>query len=160
VGGSRADASRRPDWICFDVDPTSGRFADAAKAALLLKAVLDGLRRTSFVKTSGGRGVHVFVPLQRGPDADDVLAFAESVGSRLAAGTPRELTAAQRLAARRGRVSLAPFRNGFGQPVVAPWWVRRRPAAPISTPLAWDELAPRLKPERFNLRSIDARLSA
>jgi bifunctional non-homologous end joining protein LigD len=155
---SRARAPRKPDWVCFDIDPTSGRFADAARAARRLKDLLDALDLVSFPKTSGGRGLHVFVPIRPGPDADDALSFASAIGARLAAEHPREITVEQRLAKRRGRVYLDPFRNGFGQTVVTPWSVRRRDGAPISTPLGWEEMTARLLPDRFNLRTIDRRL--
>lgn len=155
---SRARAPRKPDWVCFDVDPTSGRFADAARAARRLKSLLDALDLVSFPKTSGARGLHVFVPIRPGPDADDVLRFASAVGARLAAEHPQEITVEQRLAKRKGRVYLDPFRNGFGQTVVTPWSVRRRAGAPVSVPLDWKEVTARLSPDRFNLRTIDRRL--
>ena len=93
--------------------------------------------------------MHILVPIRSGPDASEVLAFAEQVGARLAAAHPKELTVAHARAARRGRVYLDPFRNAFGQTVVAPYSVRRRARAPISTPLAWDEVRPDLDPADF-----------
>jgi len=151
VMAGRASAPRQSDWVCFDLDPESGNFADAARAAHLVKETLDALRLVSFAKTSGSRGVHILVPIHNGPDASDVLAFAEQVGARVAAAHPKELTVEHSLAARRGRVYLDPFRNAFGQTVAAPCSVRRRPHAPISTPLAWSELGPKLDPADFNL---------
>ena len=141
----------RPDWVCFDIDPTSGEFADAARAARLVKAALDDLDLESFPKTSGSRGMHVFVPIRSGPDNDEVLGFAEAFVRALAEAHPKALTAAARLRARRGRVYLDPFRNGFAQTVVAPFAVRRRLGAPISTPLDWSDVTPALDPRRFNL---------
>lgn len=158
VWGSRAQAPRRPDWICFDIDPTSGEFADAARAGLRIKKGLEDLGLLSFPKTSGGRGLHVFVPIRIGPDTKQVLAFAEAMVRRLAAAYPNELTVEARIAARRGRVYLDPFRNGLAQTVVAPFSVRRRPKAPISTPLDWSEVTPKLIPERFNLGNFARRL--
>ena len=89
----------------------------------------------SFAKTSGSRGLHVLVPIRTGPDADEVLVFAESFVARVAAAHPDELTVEHSIAARRDRVYLDPFRNGFSQTVSAPCTVRRRDQAPISTPL-------------------------
>ena len=155
---SRRRAPHRPDWICFDIDPTSGKFADAARAAVLIKARLDRLGLRSFPKTSGSRGMHVFVPIRPGPESGAVLAFAEAFSRVLADAHPRELTVEARLRARRGRVYLDPFRNGFAQTVVAPFSVRRRPNAPISTPLDWSEVAPGLDPSRFNLANYTRRL--
>jgi bifunctional non-homologous end joining protein LigD len=155
---SRASSPRQPDWVCFDLDPESGNFSDAARAGLHVKAALDQLKLVSFAKTSGSRGMHVLVPIRTGPDADEVLAFAESFVARVAAAHPDELTVEQSVAARRGRVYLDPFRNGFGQTVVAPYSVRRRAKAPISTPLAWPEVRPTLVPSDFNLGNFAKRL--
>jgi len=151
VMGSRASSPRHPDWVCFDLDPESGKFADAARAGLHVKEALDALQLVSFAKTSGSRGMHVLVPIRFGPDVSDVLSFAESVVQRIAAAYPNELTVEHSIAARRGHVYLDPFRNGFGQTVVAPYSVRRRPHAPISTPLDWPEVVPSLDPSDFNL---------
>ncbi len=158
VMASRASSPRQPDWICFDIDPESGKFADAARAGLHVKAALDVLKLTSFAKTSGSRGPHIMVPIRSGPDAGEVLTFAESFVARVAAAHPDELTVEHSVAARRGRVYLDPFRNGFGQTVVAPYSVRRREKAPISTPLEWREVKPTLVPSDFNLGNFTKRL--
>jgi bifunctional non-homologous end joining protein LigD len=158
VMASRASTPRQPDWICIDIDPESGKFSDAARAGLHVKAALDALNLVSYAKTSGGRGMHVLVPIRAGPDADEVLAFAESFVARLAAAHPDELTVEHSVAARRGRVYLDPFRNGFGQTVVAPYSVRRREKAPISTPLEWSEVKPTLIPSDFNMGNFAMRL--
>jgi len=158
IWASRAAAPRLPDWVCFDLDPTSGAFADAARAGRCVKTELDALGLTSFPKTSGGRGLHVFVPLRVGPDTAEVLAFAEALGRHVAALHPKELTVDAHLAARRGRVYLDPFRNGYAQTVAAPFSVRRRPKAPVSTPLDWSEVTPTLRPEQFNLGNFEKRL--
>jgi bifunctional non-homologous end joining protein LigD len=151
VMASRATSPRQPDWICFDLDPESGKFADAARAGMHVKAALDELKLVGFPKTSGSRGLHILVPIRTGPDADEVLAFAESFVARAAAAHPDELTVEHSVAARGERVYLDPFRNGFGQTVVAPYSVRRREHAPISTPLDWSEVKPSLVPSNYNL---------
>jgi len=158
VMASRARSPRQPDWVCFDIDPESGKFEDAARAGLHVKGALDILKLLSFAKTSGSRGMHVLVPIRTGPDADEVLAFAESLVARVAAAHPDELTVEHSVAARRGRVYLDPFRNGFGQTVVAPYSVRRREKAPISTPLEWSEVKPTLIPSEFNMGNFAERL--
>jgi len=158
VAGSRASKPRQPDWVVFDLDPESGKFADAARAGLRVKNALDALDLVSFAKTSGSRGLHVFVPIRVGPDVEEVLSFAESFVDRLAATHCEELTVEPRIPARRGRVYLDPFRNGFVQTVVAPYSVRRRPGAPVSTPLAWSEVKPTLVPSDFNLGNFGKRL--
>jgi bifunctional non-homologous end joining protein LigD len=158
VMASRAALPRKPDWITIDIDPDSGKFADAARAALHVKVALDTLGLVSFAKTSGSRGLHVLVPIRTGPDADEVLSFAESFVARVAAAHPEELTVEHSVAARRGRVYLDPFRNAFGQTVVAPYSVRRRDHAPVSTPLDWSEVKPTLVPSGFNLGNFLQRL--
>jgi bifunctional non-homologous end joining protein LigD len=160
VMAGRASAPRRPDWLCFDLDPSTGKFADAARAALQVKETLDALKLDSYPKTSGSRGMHVFVPLRSGPDADEVLEFARAFVARVAASNPKELTVEHAIAARGQRVYLDPFRNGFGQTVVAPYSVRRRDRAPFSTPLAWSEVKTTLDPATFNLGNFRKRLKA
>jgi bifunctional non-homologous end joining protein LigD len=151
VTASRRGSPRQPDWLCIDIDPESGQFADAARAGLRVKAGLETLKLRCYAKTSGSRGLHVLVPIVVGPDANDVLAFAQSFVARVAAAYPDDLTVAHSIAARRGRVYLDPFRNGFGQTVVAPYSVRRRKRAPISIPLKWSEVRSTLIPSDFNI---------
>lgn len=159
VWASRAGKASKPDWLVFDLDPGSGKFADSAKAGLLFKDALDELGLVSFPKTSGSRGLHVFVPLRAGPDFEETLPFAKELCERLAAAHPRELTTEQRIEARKGRVYLDPFRNGFGATVVAPYSVRRREKAPFSAPLSWAEVKPSLAPSDFNLGNYKQRLA-
>ena len=158
VTGSRAKTFPKPDWICFDLDPQSGNFSDAAKAGLLAKAVLDELDLVSFPKTSGSRGLHIFVPIRVGPEASEVLKFAEEFVARLAAAYPKQLTVAHAIADRGALVYLDAFRNGPVQTVVSPYSVRRKPHAPVSTPLAWSEVKPSLNPSSFNIGNFSARL--
>jgi bifunctional non-homologous end joining protein LigD len=160
VMAGRSSAPRKSDWICFDLDPATGKFADAARAALQVKESLDALKLDSYAKTSGSRGIHVFVPLRSGPDADQVLEFARAFVARVAAANPKELTVEHSIQARGERVYLDPFRNGFGQTVVAPYSVRRREKAPFSTPLAWSEVKPSLDSATFNLGNFRKRLKA
>jgi bifunctional non-homologous end joining protein LigD len=157
VTGSRAKAFPKPDWICFDLDPASGKFSDAAEAGCLLKELLDKLHLKSFPKTSGSRGLHVFVPVRLGPTADEILEFAERVVARLAAEHPKLLTTEHSIAARGKRVYLDPFRNGSVQTVVSPYSVRRKPHAPVSTPLDWSEVSRSLNPADFNLGNFSDR---
>lgn len=158
VMGSRAGDPRKPDWICIDLDPQTGEFADAAKAALQLKEMLDALQLASYAKTSGSRGLHIFIPIRRGPDAVEVLAFTRALLERIAAAHPDELTVEHSIAARGKRVYLDPFRNGFGQTVVAPYSVRHREKAPFSMPLEWSDVRPNLIPWSFNLGNFRQKL--
>jgi bifunctional non-homologous end joining protein LigD len=160
VMNCRRGALDQPDWLAFDLDPGSGRFADAVRAGMLLRAILDDLGLTSYPKTSGARGLHVLIPLRPGPGQDEVRNFAMHVGRLMASRAPRLVTVEMSKRARRGRVFADVLRNAFGQTIVAPYAVRRRPRAPISTPLAWDEVDPKLDPADFNLKSIERRLAA
>jgi len=158
VTGTRASKERQPDWVCFDVDPQSGNFSEAARAALYVKEALETLKLVSFPKTSGSRGMHVFVPIRLGPDVDEVLSFAKSLVARVAAAYPKELTVEHSIAERGKRVYLDPFRNGFGQTVVAPYSLRPRPRAPFSATLEWSEVKPGLDPADFNIANFQKRL--
>lgn len=158
VCGSRAQYFPKPDWICFDLDPMSGKFGDAANAGLLIKEVLDAMELRTFPKTSGSRGLHIFVPLKVGPTSDEVLEFATTLANRFASLYPKELTTEHSLAARGKRVYVDVARNGKVQTVASPYSVRRKPHAPISTPLAWSEVKPFLDPASFNLGNFRARM--
>jgi bifunctional non-homologous end joining protein LigD len=158
IANSRTETLRQPDWVCFDIDPESGQFADAARTGQHVKEALVNLGLASFAKTSGSRGLHVFVPIRTGPGTDEVLSFAQGFCARVAAAYPEELTVEHSIAARRGRVYLDPFRNGFVQTIVAPFSVRRRPKAPVSTPLEWSEVKPTLNPSDFNIGNFAARM--
>lgn len=158
VASFRARNYPKADWVCFDIDPSSGRFADAARVALLVREALDKIGLRSFPKTSGSRGVHVFVPIRLGPSAEEVLKFAEQFSARLARDNPQQITVEHSIAARGDRVYLDPFRNGPLQTVVSPYSVRRKPQAPVSTPLAWSEVSEKLDPASFNLGNFRVRI--
>jgi bifunctional non-homologous end joining protein LigD len=158
VTGSRAKSFPKPDWICFDLDPGTGKFSDAARAGLLIKEALDALKVASFPKTSGSRGLHIFVPIRVGPSSAEVLQFAEKLVARVAADHSKELTVEHAIADRGDRVYLDPFRNGAVQTVVTPYSVRRRLHAPFSMPLSWTEVKLSLDPASFNLGNFRERL--
>jgi len=158
VWGSRAATPRQPDWVCFDLDPASKKFADAARAGRRLKEALDALGLVAFAKTSGKSGLHVFIPIRVGPDTDTVRDFAERLGGLLARAYPDEITMEFSLAKRAGRVYVDVGRNGFSQTVAAPWCVRRFPKAPVSVPLAWSEVDPSFDPYQFTIKTIGARV--
>ena len=159
VMNSRTDQLDRPDWIAFDLDPSDG-FDSAARAALLLRDRLEDHGLESFAKTSGGRGLHVFVPLRRGATQDQVRAYAMAIARELAAQNPRLVTIESRKAKRRAPVYLDVMRNASGQTIVPPFSVRWRPHAPVSMPLGWDEVNPRLNPGVFNIRTAERRIAA
>ena len=158
VAGTRAKTCPKSDWVCFDLDPSSGRFAEAARVGLLVRAALDKVGLRSYPKTSGSRGLHIFIPIRLGPTADEVLKFAEQFCTRLAGAYPKQMTVEHAIAQRGNRVYLDPYRNGPMQTVVSPYSVRRKPHAPVSTPLTWSEVTPKLNPAIFNLGNFKDRL--
>jgi bifunctional non-homologous end joining protein LigD len=160
VMNCRRDSLDRPDWLAFDLDPSSGGFREAARAGLLLRDLLDEAKLRSFPKTSGSRGLHVFVPLAAGAAQDSTRAFAAEIGARLAARAPKLVTVEMSKAKRGDRVFADALRNAFGQTIVPPYSVRRRPKAPVSTPLDWSEVDPKLDPASFHLRNFEKRLAS
>ena len=158
VMNSRTDQLDKPDWLAFDLDPADG-FDSAARAAVLLRERLEDHGLEAFVKTSGGRGLHVFVPLRRGATQHEVRAYAAAIAGELATKHPRLVTVESRKAKRRAPVYLDVMRNASGQTIVPPFSVRWRPHAPVSMPLEWDEVSPRLNPAVFNIRTAEHRLS-
>jgi len=159
VMSTRASAMQSVEWLAFDMDPGSGEFADAARAALALHTILDEAGFNSYPKTSGSRGLHVFCPLRAGVTPQRALGIASSIGEELARREPELVTVEFSKAKRGGRVFADGMRNAFGQTIVAPFSVRRRPHAPVSTPLAWDEVSPRMDPATFNVRTFERRLT-
>ena len=158
---SRASELERPDQLVFDLDPPGDdRFGDAAVLALGLRELLeDELGLTAYVKTTGGKGLHVHVPLRAVDGFDAVRLFAREASEVLAARNPDLLTTQQRRAGRGDRVYSDVMRNAYAQTVVAPYSVRARPGAHVATPLRWEELKDRdLTPGRFTLHSIGERL--
>jgi bifunctional non-homologous end joining protein LigD len=155
---SRAKRIREVDWLAFDMDPPES-FADAARAGLALRKVLDEAGLVSYPKTSGSKGLHVFAPLRAGISQQDATRVAVALGDELARREPELVTVEFSKAKRGGRVFADAMRNAYGQTIVPPYSVRRRPRAPVSTPLAWDEVSPRLDPARFNVRTFERRLA-
>ncbi len=158
---SRAGRLHCLDQVVVDLDPPGPeRFGDARQAALLLRDLLEGeLGLTTFVKTTGGKGLHVHLPLDGRSDADEARQFTRDVADLLAARHPDLLTTAQRKDQRGDRVYADIMRNAYAQTVVAAYSVRARPGAPVATPLHWDEVAnPKLDPGDFTLRTVPGRL--
>jgi bifunctional non-homologous end joining protein LigD len=161
---SRLDAIDRPDQVIFDIDPPAGdasAFGRAARVARLLRDVLEGeLGLTAYLKTTGGKGLHVHVPLAPDGDFDAARQFARDVADLLVAREPGLLTTEQRKDKRGGLVYADAMRNAYAQTAAAPYSVRGRPGAPVATPLHWAELDDAgLTPGRFTMATVPGRLT-
>ena len=149
-----------PDQLIFDLDPPAKKFQLVRFAAKALHEFFDKLGLPSFVKTTGSRGLHVTVPLDRKQNFDSVREFAQDVARVLAHRHPKRLTVEPRKNKRRGRLFLDTGRNSYAQHAVAPYAVRAIEGAPIATPLSWDEIGDsKLDAQRFNIKNIFQRLS-
>ncbi|MCX4445329.1 non-homologous end-joining DNA ligase [Streptomyces sp. NPDC087866] len=156
---SRADRPHHPDRLVFDLDPPGDDFAPVREAALGLHGLLEELELPSLVMTTGSRGLHVVVALDRRDDFDDVRAFARAVADALVARQPERFTTEARKKARGDRLYLDVQRNAYAQTAVAPYAVRARPGAPVAAPLAWEDVDdPALDARRWSLRDADALL--
>lgn len=157
--GSTTQDLSKPDRMVFDLDPdVAVPWREVMAAAHTLRERLEGLGLDSFVKTSGGKGVHVLVPLSRRHDWDEVKDFSRAVAERLADAEPRRFTTRMAKKERTGRIFIDYLRNAEGATTVAAYSVRARKGAPVSTPLHWDELGGRLKPDTFNVSNVARRL--
>jgi bifunctional non-homologous end joining protein LigD len=158
---SRADKLDAPDQMVFDFDPPDGEhFGQVRQAALWARDLLDDeLGLTSYVRTTGGRGLHVHVALNRRAGFDPVRDFAHRVGVLLASRHPDVLTVEQRKDTRGPRIYVDIMRNAYAQLVVAMYGVRARPGAPVATPLSWPEVADTgLEPGQFTISTVRPRL--
>jgi bifunctional non-homologous end joining protein LigD len=156
---SRVDQIRRPDRLILDLDPPDGDFEPVRFAAKSLRALLDELDLRSLVMTTGSRGLHVLVPLDRQSDFDEVRAFAKRVATVLEERAPERLTVEMSKKKRGDRLFLDYLRNSYAQHAVAPYAVRPRPGAPVATPLDWEELSDGdLNSQTYNIGNIFRRL--
>jgi bifunctional non-homologous end joining protein LigD len=155
---SRIDRPERPDFVLFDLDPTPEvPWTQTVEVALILKQLLDTLGLESFPKTSGGKGFHVLVPLDRRSTYDDSRSFAEVVAGAIVRAHPKLATTEWSKARRRG-VLIDANQNGEGKTIASAYSVRPHPGAPVSTPLRWDEVNERLDPAIFTMDAVRERV--
>ena len=156
---STIDHPNNPDLMVFDLDPSDSDFEQIRKAATALRDLLSKLGISSMVKTTGSRGLHVVVRLDKSADFQHSRSFAQRIAEFLAEQDPEHLTVEQRKDKRKGRVFIDTMRNNYGQTAVAPYAIRALPGAPIATPLAWEELkTSRINPQSFTIGNIFKRL--
>ncbi len=157
--GSHAAEPDRADRVVFDLDPGEGvPFSEVKKAAVDIRKLLNQLELESFVRASGGKGLHVVVPLSPGCDWDLTKRFAHSFADALARSEPDRFLATATKRLRNKRIFVDYLRNGRGATAVASYSLRARPGAPVAMPLAWSELSKLKRPDAFTLKDVPARL--
>jgi bifunctional non-homologous end joining protein LigD len=159
VWGSTTRDLARPDRMVLDLDPdASVAWREVMAAARATRDRLADIGLEAFLKTSGGKGLHVVVPLAPRHEWDEVKAFSRAIAEALAADHPSVFTSKMAKKERTGRIFIDYLRNGPGATAVAAYSVRARAGAPVSTPLHWDELAGRMKPSSFHAGNVVRRL--
>lgn len=161
VWNARADRPDRPDRLVLDLDPGPGvGWRLIRDAALGFRERLEALGLASFVKTTGGKGLHLVVPLARRHAWEPVRQLARALAFAAAQDEPDRFLAQASKAARGGRIYVDYLRNGWGASIVSAFSTRARPGAPVSTPLSWDELRAGAEPGDFTVRTVPERLAA
>jgi len=157
--GSRADDFEHPDILVFDLDPDPLlEYAAVIAGARAIREVFQQAHLESFVKTTGGKGLHVCVPIVPELGWEPVKSFTGHVAQALARRSPELYVATQSKARRTGKTFIDYLRNARGATFIAPYSTRARENAPLAIPLEWDELSPKLLPNHFNLRNVQRRL--
>jgi bifunctional non-homologous end joining protein LigD len=153
------NAIGKPDRITFDLDPGSGvEWPLIQEAAQLVSVFLKELGLKSFLKTSGGKGLHIIVPIRKLRDWDTVKGFSQAIVQHLAKTIPTRFAAKSGPRNRVGKIFIDYLRNGFGATTVSAWSVRARPGLGVSVPLAWEELSSLKSSARWSASNIHERL--
>jgi bifunctional non-homologous end joining protein LigD len=157
---AKCDDVDRPDYLHFDLDPVPGAsFEKVVEAALLLKTALDSLKMQSYAKTTGSKGIHIYIPIQRGPTQKQVWGFAKEFSHAVASQMPELLTAVYKVSKRpKGRVLVDYNQNAWGRTLASIYSVRPTELATVSTPVNWQELEKGIKIEQFRISNVPARL--
>jgi bifunctional non-homologous end joining protein LigD len=157
--GSKIDKVENPDRMVFDLDPGPGvDWSQVCQGARDVRAALDELGLDSFVRTSGGKGLHVVVPLARRNDWDEVEKFAHAIASGMAKHAPEHFVANMRKALRKGRIFLDYLRNQRGATAIASYSMRARVGCPVAVPLLWDEIDDLSGGDAFDIHAVQQRL--
>jgi bifunctional non-homologous end joining protein LigD len=158
---ARCDDVDRPDYLHFDLDPGAGAgFERVRETALVVREALEALKMPSLVKTTGSKGLHVYVPIVRGPVQKAVWTFAKALAQELAARHPALVTAEYRVAKRpAGRVLVDYNQNRWGSTLASIYSVRPRPEATVSTPVTWKEIERGIRIEDFTVKNVPARVA-
>jgi bifunctional non-homologous end joining protein LigD len=151
----------RPDYVHFDLDPGPGAtWSNVLASGLVVRDALDALKMRSLVKTTGSRGLHVYVPIVRGPVQKEVWTFAKALAVELAARNPTLMTSEYKVAKRpAGRVLIDYNQNAWGRTLASIYSVRPRPLAPVSAPVTWNEVEAGVRIEDFRIDNVLARIA-
>jgi bifunctional non-homologous end joining protein LigD len=159
--GSRADKLEQPDQLTFDLDPDPALPWDTVvQGARQVRTFLQELGLESFVKTTGSKGLHLVVPIERRHSWHEVKTFCKRVADSLDAADPDFYTSNMAKAARSGKIYIDYLRNARGATAILPYSTRARPAAPVSTPLTWEELSAGVRSDHYTLRNVTKRLAS
>jgi bifunctional non-homologous end joining protein LigD len=158
---ARCDDVDRPDYLHFDLDPGVGTTFDRVReTALIVREALDALKMPSLVKTTGSKGLHLYVPIVRGPVQKQVWTFAKALAQELASRHPALITAEYRIAKRpRGRVLVDYNQNAWGRTLASIYSARPRPEATVSTPVTWNEVGRDIRIEDFTVKNVPSRVA-
>jgi bifunctional non-homologous end joining protein LigD len=157
--GSRAPKLESPDRIVFDFDPDedlSWRFL--VEGVMLFRTLLNEIGLQGFLKTTGGKGLHVVIPIKPTLPWDTVKGFTKTVAELLMQTFPDRFTAKMSKASRGGKIFIDYLRNGQGATAIAPYSLRAKANAPVSMPIGWDELDDEIRFDHFNVRNVPSRL--
>jgi bifunctional non-homologous end joining protein LigD len=155
---SRVDRTERPDFLVFDLDPPAGGFDAAVDVAFIVRDVLAEAGLQAVPKTSGSKGIHLYIPLQRRHGYGEVRSVAADLAARIEEAAPDRATSEFRKAKRAGRLFLDIGRNAPGAHIVAPYSPRAREKAPVSFPVAWEDLK-KVRPEDFTIENVPRALA-
>lgn len=147
-----------PDYLILDLDPEKVAFEEVVKTAQFIHEYLLKFKIKSLCKTSGGRGLHIYIPLGKKYDDEQVHAFAHLIALQVQEQLPDLISLERKPANRQKRIYMDYLRNSFGQTVVTPYTLRPRPHAPVSTPLKWTEVEAGLDPLAFTIETVPTRL--
>lgn len=158
IWGSRFPDIEKPDRLVFDIDPDEGLdFSAITSAAIDIRDRLQALDLKSYPLVSGGKGIHVIVPLKRDRQWPEIKSFCRAFAQKLAEDEPKRFTASLSKAQRKGRLFIDYLRNERGSTAICPWSVRSRPGAPVAVPVSWDEVPTLNEANGFSLEQAAAR---
>lgn len=155
---STIKSPENPDWMVIDLDPEQVEFKKVAETAIVIKKILDRMEVECYCKTSGSRGLHIYVPLAARYDYETVKLFAKFIATNVNQEIPESTSITRQVQKRQHKIYLDYLQNNHGQTLVAPYSVRPRPGATVSAPLEWNEVNKTLSPDQFTIKTILKRL--